>query len=314
MAGPYRKGLGVRKRNITEVDISDDENNENFFLQSTATPKRRFVQAHAEIIPEFRPEDQNSNVKGWLHKIDQLGDIYDWDHKDRQFIMQVRLRGSAREWYDDLEDYDMNWEEWKQALETAFPRSFEYVDCLENMLARNKMENETMTKYFHDKISLLKKCKIYGEAAISCIIRGLPVEIRANAKAYKCETPQQLYCGYLSSLENYKAVETQVTKRTTWRREGTNTTATKLPSKICYGCRRPGHEIRDCWTRRRCEICQRMGHTSSNCWHASSSSAQETKVASPHSENTERRGTRLLQDGRVLATSGHSSPNMKHTA
>lgn len=51
----------------------------------------------AEVIPIFQPDDKNSNVKAWLHKIEQLGDVYGWDNKDRQFIMQLRLRGSARD-------------------------------------------------------------------------------------------------------------------------------------------------------------------------------------------------------------------------
>lgn len=293
MSGPYINGLGKRRRSVSSSTDEDEEQNEIFFSEKpesivAPTKRLRVTTTDAEVIPKFRPDDKASNVTGWLHKIDQLGDVYGWDSKDRQFIMQIRLRGSAREWYDDLETYDLTWEEWKEALQIAFPRSTDYVNKLEEMLARTKTESETMTKYYHAKLSLLKKCNIVGEAAISCIIRGLPMELRANAKAYQCDKPETLYYGYLSSLENYKRVETVSTMRkSTWRR-GTygsynNPTTTSLPPsassskqllpKICYACRKPGHEARDCNTSpQRCEVCQRIGHAAASCWFAAGSS------------------------------------------
>ncbi|XP_048488846.1 uncharacterized protein LOC125491296 [Plutella xylostella] len=224
MSGPYAAGLGMKKRTISHVSTTDDEENEEKFFSSNdampvPTKRRRVTHADAEVVPKFRPEDSNSSVSSWLHKIDQLGDVYGWDATEKQFVMQLRLRGSARRWYDELENYNLRWEDWKSALRTAFPRSTDYVDRLEAMLSRTKRDTETMTNYFHDKVSLLKKCEIEGESAISCIIRGLPVELRANAKAYQCETPELLYYGYLSSLENYRKVEAAAsTRRSTWRR------------------------------------------------------------------------------------------------
>lgn len=101
-----------------------------------------------------------------------------------------------------------------------------------------------MTKYFHDKISLLKKCSISGKDAISCIIKGLPLELRPNVKAYQCQSPEELYHVFLAGLENYK------TKSSTWKR-GSDSLAVLRETvnrvKRCYNCRRAGHEARDCW-------------------------------------------------------------------
>ncbi|CAK1553812.1 unnamed protein product, partial [Leptosia nina] len=297
MSGPYITGLGQRKRKhndsesttTEEEEISNhlQEKNADFFLvpdqnedYSTSRKKRRVTSADAELIPKFRPEDKNNNVSGWLHKIDQLGDIYDWSSKDRQFIMQLRLRGTARDWYDDLDDYNLTWEQWKNTLQTAFPRSTDFVDKLEQMLARTKEDGESMTRYYHEKLSLLRKCNITGEDAISCIIRGLPAELRNNAKAYKCEAPEQLYFGYLSSLENFERVESaNSTRKSTWKRGTANTNIStggpvQLVPRLCFVCRRPGHEARDCRIQR-CDICQRPGHAADSCWYAASSSRQQ---------------------------------------
>lgn len=280
-------GLGKkRKRKLSSDSTSEEEKEEIFFSEEIYPRKRRRVTpTDAELIPKFRPDDTTSNVTAWLHKIDQLGDIYGWKSTDRQFIMQLRLRGSARDWYDDLEEYDMTWDEWKETLKTAFPRASDYADRLELMLGRTKKDTETMTKYYHAKLSLLKKCGIDGEKAISCIIRGLPAELRANAKAYNCDKPEQLYYGYLSSLENFKRVEAGQA-RSTWRRgaagSATSSTATthQLQPKICYACRRQGHEARDCRSSQRCETCQRTGHTTATCWFAAGRSQLQTRQVS----------------------------------
>lgn len=296
MSGPYASGLGKKKRKSCQETTSDNEEtaeDPNFFSSAT-TPapnkRRRVTNADAEVIPKFRPEDNSSNIANWLHKIDQLGAVYGWNATERQFVMQLRLRGSARRWYDDLDDYDLDWEGWKNALKTAFPRSTDHVDKLETMLARTKKESETMTKYYHDKVSLLKKCNINGEEAISCIIRGLPAELRANAKAYKCETPELLYYGYLSSLEDYKSnreVSTPSTssRGSTWRRGAQNessTATTQQPGvKRCYFCRRVGHEARDCRAQQQCETCQRAGHTSATCWFGATPRTAAQDVQTP---------------------------------
>lgn len=60
--------------------------------------------------------------------------------------MQLRLRGSARDWYNDLDSYDLDWPGWKHALQSALPRSTDFVDRLEEMLTRAKEDSETMTK------------------------------------------------------------------------------------------------------------------------------------------------------------------------
>ncbi|CAG9574293.1 unnamed protein product [Danaus chrysippus] len=134
--------------------------------------KRRVTQTDEEVIPTFRPDEKSGNVKGWLHKIDQLGDVYGWNNKDRQFIMQIRLRGSARDWYEDLEDYDLIWTEWKDALETAptksrqeaveaFKNSISFRDCtyapaVVSPVSNNKIRVEFDTQAHDDAFTKLR--------------------------------------------------------------------------------------------------------------------------------------------------------------
>lgn len=69
--------------------------------------------------------------------------------------MQLRLHGSARDWYNDFDSYDFDWPGWKRTLQMAFPRLTDYVDRLEEMRTRSKSDFETMTKYYHENISMI---------------------------------------------------------------------------------------------------------------------------------------------------------------
>lgn len=121
----------------------------------------------ASLIPEFDPENEDCTVQTWLKKIDQLGEIHDWDKKTKSFYLQDKLRGQARKWYNRLEEYDYSWEEWKEILLRAFPKHRDYANILEEMLNRKKMPYETMTKYYQEKNAMCFRCKLSDAATVS---------------------------------------------------------------------------------------------------------------------------------------------------
>lgn len=167
--------------------------------------------------------------------------------------MQNRLRG-------DLEDYSATWGTWKEWLRKAFPRTTDFFDRLEQMLARQKW-NETMNRYYNDKISLMKKCGLDGENAILCLIRGFCVRTQKHAAT---RLPKNYITGFFrhSKTTGLKKTDDLLTKKvlkSTWQR---GSTAGYPAPKVCYNCRRPGHEARDCRAApaTRCQVCHRVGH------------------------------------------------------
>lgn len=158
----------------------------------------------SDMVEPFDPEDKFANVDRWLSMIDQLGEVHGWSEYEKSYFMQVKLRGSARAWFIRLDDFSCSWCEWKVKLRQAFPRQNNFAASLEEMIARRKLSTETMTTYYHAKLALCGQCEVTGEKAVSCIIQGLPEELRANAYACRCATPEALYSEFLTGLERYQ--------------------------------------------------------------------------------------------------------------
>ena len=238
--------------------------------------------ARGDIIPLFDPNDESMDAVTWLNKIDQLGHIHNWDDYAKSCYMQERLAGEARTWFNRLEDYDLAWVDWKLEISSAFPRQRDYATSLELLVNRKKQSVESMTQYYRAKMSLIKQCRLDHEAAISCVIKGLPIELQANARAFRCDTPSELYAGFLSLLDNYQtpgsnnqreqSLATGHSKpehHTHFRSNKFQINRRPLPQNLkgprCYNCQKFGHLARECRSKF-CQICNKSGHTREECY------------------------------------------------
>lgn len=258
---PARKILKTLLENEVDRAIRD--------LDKDTTSSGR-VKNHraASLIPEFDPEGEDCTVSAWLKKIDQLGDIHDWNDKIKAFHLQDKLRGQARKWYNRLEEYDYSWNEWKQMLLRAFPKHRDYSTLLDEMMQRKKLPHETMTKYYQDKVSMCFRCKLSDSASVSCIIRGLPSSLQPNARAFQCERPDELYEAFLCALDDYKGPTPEV------RGVFKDARSPQVPEKKinpetdpCPRCKKTGHMLRNCTLsdQRVCFKCGAQGHIATRC-------------------------------------------------
>jgi len=53
--------------------------------------------------------------------LEQLQAVFNWTELALIYHMQAKLKGAAHKWYDNLERYDLYWEQWKAKLEKHFP-------------------------------------------------------------------------------------------------------------------------------------------------------------------------------------------------
>ncbi|CAH1369930.1 unnamed protein product [Tenebrio molitor] len=95
----------------------------------------------SDCIPEFLPGKPNQSSVKWVDKIDQLARVNKWDENTTIQLMQNRLTGLARTWYDHLTTYTHTWDEWKALLVKTFPDHHDFAATLRQLL--NRENNST---------------------------------------------------------------------------------------------------------------------------------------------------------------------------
>ncbi|KAJ8953297.1 hypothetical protein NQ314_007376 [Rhamnusium bicolor] len=168
-------------------------------VETISRPHKVFIKP--ECIPEFCPGNPNLSSSKWIEKIEQLASVNHWDEPTMIFHMQSRLTGLARKWYDNLQTYQLSWDEWKELLLETFPEHQDFAVSLRKLMNRHKQETESWEQYYFDKMELIGACEIDGKKAVSCLIDGIrDTSIQAGARAGRYVTPGSLYAEYLSTL------------------------------------------------------------------------------------------------------------------
>lgn len=226
-----------------------------------------------DIIPIFDPEKSEIFSQQWLNKIEQLASIHNWSDNIKSYYMQSRLSGMAKLWHSSLTSYDLTWAQWKEELIRAFPCSIDYPEYLRDMLARKKSFNESMAQYFYQKNAMLTKLEITAEKAVACIIDGLPMHMKAPARAGNYKTSSELYSNFLAVMEESKFKPQSFRPRVSpvVRPRDPNEVQARDPKKTvtCFLCNETGHTVRRCpknSNRPSCTHCGKIGHKSEDCW------------------------------------------------
>ncbi|KAF7278392.1 hypothetical protein GWI33_008430 [Rhynchophorus ferrugineus] len=211
-----------------------------------------------------------------------------WSETSRSYIMQSKLDGLAKVWYYSLDENEKNWEGWKLALSEAFPSHERFMDNMWKLLTRKKLPDKTMVHYFYMKNILTKKCEISRQNAVICIIDGLPKSLHGPAKTGNYQSPEALFQGFLSQMDDSESVSQLITANPATGRQ-----------IRCYICNKTGHMARMCrgiphsldnsgqsaarepprrteqkhpsfaticCASRKCTNCNREGHSRVGCW------------------------------------------------
>lgn len=89
--------------------------------------------------------------------------------------------------------YYFTWTEWKQKLIESFPQSENYAELLHKMLAKTVRYGESFEHYYHAKMNLLNRCKIYGKEVVDCLLYGVEDRaVKVGAQAAQFKQPEQV--------------------------------------------------------------------------------------------------------------------------
>ena len=119
---------------------------EKLIKQQTKTKSKHHravrVAIKPESILEFTPVNPNLSSATWIAKIEGLAKINNWDDPSMIFLMQSRLGGLARRWYDNL-------------------------STLRALVNRMQLRTESWERYYFDKVQLTNACDINRHRAVS---------------------------------------------------------------------------------------------------------------------------------------------------
>lgn len=217
-------------------------------------------------VPAFDPENESQDIVSWCRTIDELRDIFKWSEETTIYYAIAKLAGLAQTWYRSLPTVKLSWDEWKMKLERAFPPKRDFWDKLEQMSRRKKMPNETYTRYYYEKLSLLNSCKITGADAVSCIIGGIQeIHVKTAARAGNYADPEGLFT-YLSTVRDVAA-----RSGPSWgnKRPAEHRPQNKIREVIrCFKCGHQGHKANRCRMvpEKMCNFCNKKGHVEETCF------------------------------------------------
>ncbi|XP_058978785.1 uncharacterized protein LOC131802459 [Musca domestica] len=209
----------------------------------------------------------NLSVSKWIRKIEQIGELYGWNNHYKIYVMQSRLKGLAKLWFENLNNYSKTCDEWKTFLVQSFPEHQDFAETLKRLVNRKKLPDESMARYYYDKKVLIDACKITGRGAVSCIIDGLPNGgIQIGARAGNFLTCEDLFGHNLSTFNDVSEHQTKI--RNIEGRSITFSRETGFQEKdiACFNCNKKGHYANQYKEpAKRCNKCKRWGHQAHEC-------------------------------------------------
>ncbi|XP_023311476.1 uncharacterized protein LOC108910861, partial [Anoplophora glabripennis] len=244
-----------------------------------------------DAVPYFDPEDNQQDVVVWCNKIDELRMVFHWPEDATIYYALAKLRGLAETWYRSLKSVNYSWVEWKEKLQHAFPTARDYADRLDEMMKRKKSYNESYTRYYFEKLSLINNCgNIHGTDAVSCIIQGLQDDhVKTSARAGSYAEPEQLFT-YLRTLKQTSGPtkDSRCDNRKFFhdRRGQKSNRASGSTELKCFTCGKTGHKAFHCKTTstittKVCSFCHKRGHEENRCFakpHARPTTSKESTL------------------------------------
>lgn len=247
---PVPPKRGRRAKDLSPVGSVVVSHGENHAVSQLAEVVRNYIEnaqprevvrrhhVNGDGIPEFNPDDKHQTAEVWLHKVEQLKRVNEWNEATTIHYATAKLAGLAKTWYQSLKVLDRSWAEWKVLIANTFPTELNYPVAMEEMLARKKKESETYITYYYEKLALLNRLEIEGPRAVSFITHGiLDLIVKNTAEGGRHQTPESLFL-YLSSISPGQPKGGKPFKQNAKNAGG---------AQRCSICGKRNHQTKDCW-------------------------------------------------------------------
>lgn len=226
----------------------------------------RYV-GRSDPIPEFDPHISLITMEQWIRKVEGISNMYGWDEKTAIFNCSSKLKGYARRWYDQLNDVNLNWLDWKQRLMAAFPSNRSKLTMMRDLVNEVRRPERDYIQFYYDKLALGNACGIPDFLITEAIIGTIGNElVEVGAISAGCRDPISLL-NYLSSFRRPASAGVNVNRNKRY--------SSHYDDQLkCNICKRRGHTANKCNNKSRkqdrttlvCVFCSKRGHDETNCY------------------------------------------------
>lgn len=225
-----------------------------------------------ESLERFSGDDAR-DVKRWIREFEETSELCGWANLQMVLFSRRLLSGSAK-LFIASEGVIREWQHMKELLLGEFGIQMNSKIVHEQLMARSKQKNETMSQYVYAMVDIGRQGDIVGEALVGYIIDGIRDSPVNKTILYDAETLDELkiqlkkYERMKTSSQKYKSMTMQsdsvvATTTSTSSAQSSNPSA-QTRNRKCFICGKTDHEKKVC-PNVKCFNCQEVGHKSTNC-------------------------------------------------